>query len=476
MSRFLNTASRVAVAAVAAMEAPDLPKGVTASDPATRPVYSPETFAEFEIGNLREQFPNETAGYDDITLFNVAMMPDDDLSDADWAELLLKHQPTKEVSELDGEGLSTLAQKFASRVSPETEAALETAVKGKEDWQGGPITVRAGLLRDFGKELAGFAVPNSKSGNNPDKYKMSVTDSNGKTSMRPTSFYIQFARGTHHGQAIVAEIAHIKRANAVDTVKDGIPESILAMTTDARNVRLTYLENKIKTMTAAYRKAMALHFQTIAFDELASFVDVDGNVNEDASKNVRRKTGSVRWSFIFETDENGEDTETVVNSPSPIMIEEMPGYTTGTGEMRPIKTRVIVSIGAFLKFNVATAMKHGGTFKALLATVARKPKAKAPASVGDTKTETVDQFVGRFVESFRYLSEINQAMDPAALVKLQTLLKTDARKPDGGELVVAVVEYKNWLDDLISDLQLNAAYTAICQRNASITGNLKKAV
>ena len=472
MTRFLNTASRVAVAAVAAMQAPD-----TASGSADRPVYSPETFIEFDIARLRTEFPAETAGYDDVTLFNVAMLPDDDLSDADWAALLLQHQPTPEKSELDGEGLSTLAQSFAARVSVETENAVDTAVTGKEDWQGGPITVRAGLLRDFGKELSGFAVPNSKSGNNPDKYKMAVTDNDGKTAMRPTSFYLQFVRATPAGKVIMEEIAFLKRANAIDTVKDGIPETILAMTTDGRGDRLTYLANRINTMMQSYKKAMLLHFQCIRFDELAVRVDVTGNVNEDATQNVRYKQGTVGWSFIFETNDEGEDTETVINSPAPIMIWERAGYETGTGEPRVVKNRQKVSIGAFLKFNVDHAIKHGSTYKALLATVARKPKQPAGQAVkGDTKTETVDQFVGRFVESFRYLSEINQATDPAALVKLQTLLKTDARKADGGELVVAVVEYKNWLDDIISDLQLNAAYTAITARNKSITGNLKKAV
>lgn len=465
--RFMNTAS---VAAVAAMQAPD-----TAGGASDRPVYSPENFIEFDIARLRTEFPTETAGYDDVTLFNVAMLPDDDLSDADWAALLLQHQPQKEVSEADGEGLATLAQSFAARVSVETENAVDTAVTGKEDWQGGPITVRAGLVRDFGAELSGFAVPNSKSGNNPDKYKMAVTDSDGKTAMRPTSFYLQFVRATPAGKVIMEEIAFLKRANAIDTVKDGIPEAILAMTSDGRGDRLTYLGNRINTMMQSYKKAMLLHFQCIRFEELAVRVDVDGNVNEDATKNVRYKQGTVGWSFIFETDDEGNDTDTVINSPAPIMIWERAGYETGTGEPRVVKNRQKVSIGAFLKFNCDHAMKHGSTYKALLATVARKPKPKVTATVGDTKTETVDQFVGRFVESFRYLSEINQATDPAALVKLQTLLKTDARKKDGGELVVAFVEYKTWLDDICSDLELNAAYTAIRQRNNAITGNLKKA-
>lgn len=425
------------------------------------PVYSPELFKEYEVEQYRVRFPGETAGYDDVTLFNVAMLPDEDQSDSDWAALFQKHQPTPEMSEMGGEWLATLAQGFAARVSPETEQAMDTAVTGKEDWQGGPIIVRAGLIRDFGDDLSGFAEPNSKSGNNPDRYKMAVTDNANKTAIRPTSFYLQFTRATPAGKLIVDEIALLKRANALDTVKTGIPAAILNMSADARDNRIIYLENRIKTMMAGYKKAMSLHFQCQRFDELAIKVDATGNVNADAALNVRHKQGTVGWSFIFDTDDEGNDTDEVVNSPTPIMIFARNGYETGTGDARPIKDQQKVSIGAFLKFNVATAIKNGSTYKALLKTVERAQPDKNKGKTPDTKTETVDQFIGRFVESYRFMNEMQQAADPAALAKLYAVLKTDRDGKDSGELTVAWVEMAHYMADVASEMQLNAKYTEL---------------
>lgn len=435
------------------------------------PVYSPETFIELDVGEMRNRFPTETVGYDDITLFNVCMLPPDDLSDSEWAELLQKHQPTQEVSAQDGESLATLAQSFAARVSIETEQAMDVAVDGKEDWQGGPIIVRANLMRDFGKDLNAFAVPNSKGDkvNNPDRYSMPVTDSAGKTSMRKTSFYLQFTRSTPTGKARAIEIEQLTRANDAKAIKTDIPKAILDMDDDSRTDRVAYLKNRENSSFQSYKKAMLLHFQCIAFNELTFKVDTTGNVNEDAALNTRYKAGTVGWSFIFETDNNGEDTDTVVNSPTPIMVWERPGYETGTGEPRQVKNRQRVSIGAFLKFNVATAIKNGSTYKALLKTVERKkPEGKAPASAGDTKTETVDQGIARLVENFRYMTEIQQATDPAALAKLYSVIKADVNSKDGGELVTTIVDYRNWLNDIIDEMQLNAAYTKIVARKPEL--------
>lgn len=428
------------------------------------PTFTPEAFIEMDIGAMRGRFPTETKGYSDELLFNVCMLPADDLSDGEWSELLVKHQPVQE--ELDGEGLATVATNYGSRVSAETETAMDIAVTGKEDWQGGPITVRAGLLRDFGAELNGFAIPNSKGGNNPDRYKKRVEDTAGKASMRPTSFYAEFTKGTPAGKKIVTEITFLKRANVAEDGKVGIPADILAMTNDARDDRIKYLENRVSNMTVAYKKAMMLHFQCIAFDELETLVDVDGNVNDDASKNIRRKAGTVGWNFICETNADGSDGD-VINSPQPIVIFERAGYDA-KGEARPVKNVTKVSVGKFLKFHVPTAIKGGSTFKALFATIQRKPKTKADAVVGDTKTETTGQFVSRLAEQHRFVDEMLNDKDPARLTAFMAVVKADARSKDGGELVTAIVEYHKWLGELIADAQLNSAYLAIAKRSPDL--------
>jgi len=434
-----------------------------------RPVYSPEEFIELDIGSMRTRFPAETVGYDDITLFNVCMEPEDDLSDSDWAELLLKHQPTPELSEESGDGIATLAQKFAARVSKATEAAMDKAADGKEDWQGGPITVRAGLLADFGKELNGWPLPGSKSGNNPDKFKAPHTNkATGDTSLRPTSFYLMFTRGTPKGQAIETELAYLRRAGNMEAIKTDIPAAIMGLSDKARKDRIAYLDNRIKVMTSAYKKAMSLHLQTVAFDELATRVDAEGKVNEDASKNTRFKQGTVRWAFKMVQDNNGEDTD-VINTKlqAPITVWASPGYDVH-GEPRPIAKQKDVSIGAFIKFKAAVALAKGCTYDALLKTVERAPKSKDKSKTADTKTATVDQFISRFVEEHRFAFEMESATDPKDLTKLYDVLKADARSKDGGELVAAWIEHRNWMDDVAKELQLNAAYVDIAARLAKV--------
>lgn len=363
----------------------------------------------------------------------------------------------------DGEALAAIAQGLGARVSDATESAVETAAKGKEDWQGGPITVLAGLSADFPENdegklaLSDFPEPGSETGNNPDKFKLPVTDTSGKTSMRPTSFYVRFTAATNHGAAISQEIAYIKRANNLEAVKDGIPAAILEMTSDARDTRLSFLEGRLKTMTTAYRKAMSLHFQLNAVADLTVMVDDTGNVNADPDKNARYKQGTVGVDFHYVTDDNGEDTGEVANRLDPIMIWERPGYDA-KGEPRPIKNKMSVSIGSFLKFDAKKAAENGGTYKALLKTVERKPKTPDGSAVTDTPAiKTVDTFVGRFVETFRFMDEMQSATDPKDLGKLYQLL----RHKDGKELVVSFVEFRNYLDDVCSELGLNDEYAKL---------------
>lgn len=377
----------------------------------------------------------------------------------------------------DGEALEAVARGLGARVSDDTQGAVDTAAKGKEDWQGGPIIVLAGLQGDFPENddgklaLSDFPEPGSDTGNNPDKFKRPVTDTSGKTAMRPTSFYTVFTAGTKTGVLISAEIAHIKRANNLEATKDGIPEHILEMKQDARETRLSFLSTRLNTMTAAYRKAMALHFQLNAIADLTVMVDDTGNINADPAKNTRYKKGTVGVDFHYVTDENGEDTGEVANRQDPIIIWERPGYDA-KGEQRPIKNPVSVSIGSFLKFDAKKAAENGGTFKALLKTVERKPKTPDGAAVTETpRIQTVDTFVGRLVETYRFMNEMQQATDPKDLGKLYNLLK----HKDADELVVTFVEMRNYMDDICDELGLSDKYTKLVKAKSDLVSPAKKA-
>lgn len=377
----------------------------------------------------------------------------------------------------DGEALEAVARGLGARVSDDTQESVDIAAKGKEDWQGGPIIVLAGLTADFPENddgklaLSDFPEPGSDTGNNPDKFKRPVTDSSGKTAMRPTSFYTVFTAGTKTGIALATEIGYIKRANNLEATKDGIPETILGMSTDARETRLSFLEGRLKTMATAYRKALSLHHQLNAVADLTVMVDDTGNINPDGDKNTRYKQGTVGVDFHYVTDENGEDTGEVANRLDPIMVWERPGYDA-KGEPRPIKNKVSVSIGSFLKFDAKKASENGGTYKALLKTVERKPKTPDGATVTDTPAiKTVDTFVGRFVETFRFMDEMQSASDPKDLGKLYNLLK----HKDGGELVVAWVEMRNYMDDVAEELGLNAKYADMVSKRSPLVSEKKAA-
>ena len=53
-----------------------------------REKYSPENYADLDIGEYRERFPDETARLSDERLFDIVMGTYDDMDDAGWRALL----------------------------------------------------------------------------------------------------------------------------------------------------------------------------------------------------------------------------------------------------------------------------------------------------------------------------------------------------------------------------------------------------
>jgi hypothetical protein len=368
----------------------------------------------------------------------------------------------------DGEALAAVARGLAAKVTDVTEDAIEIAAKGKEDWQGGPIAVLAGLQSDFGDELNDFPEPDSDTGNNPDKFKMEVTDTSGKTAKRDTSFYLLFADNTKAGQAIQTELAYLKRANNLEAIKDGIPAHILSMSPSERDDRIKFLDGRRATVRSAYKKAMRLYFQFVAIGELTVMVGKDGKVNANPELNTIGKAGTVGCDFIYGKDEEGNDTD-VINSPAPIVIWEQPGCNA-KGEARPITKSVKVSIGKFLNFDAKKALENGGTYAALLKTIERAPKkADGTPIVEEQRIETVDTFTKRFVEVARFMDEMQSAENPKELGKLYNLL----RHKDADDLITMFVGFRNYCDDVCDELGLDAKYADIIKKQPEM--ELKKA-
>jgi len=332
----------------------------------------------------------------------------------------------------EGETQKAKAIAFALQESDEMSQAINTVANAKEDWQGGPITVLFALKSTYGEEIDTFPEPDSDTGNNPDKFKLSVEDAQGKSAMRPSSFYLIFSDATKEGKAVCDELAQIKRAGNLEAVKTDVPKSILDMTKEQRDVRANYLTGRRSTIRASYKKAMALYHQLNAVASLTS-VGVD---------------------FVWQTDEHGEDTNEVENTTKPIMVWQMPG-NDAQGNPRPIKDREFFSIGSFLKLEPKKAQENGGTFKALKATVARATGGATGNKDAPVKpVKTAETFVAQFVELFRAMDEFQSDADQKEMGKLMKLLNSKG----SDELKVSFVEFRNYLDDICDENKLSPWY------------------
>lgn len=337
-------------------------------------------------------------------------------------------------SDSEGETQKAKAIALALRESDEMGEAIEAVAKAKEDWQGGPITVLFALKEAYGDDIDTFPEPDLETGNNPDKFKLAVTDSDGKTTMRPTSFYMLFADATKEGKAVVEELAFIKRASNLEATKDGIPEAILNMTADERVTRTNYLTGRRSTIKTSYKKAMALYFQLNAVANLPT----------------------VGCDFVYVSDANGDDTDVIAATTKPIICWQIPG-NDAQGNPRPIKDREFFSIGSFLKLDAKKAAENGGNFKALKATVARATGGATGNKDAAVKpVKTYETFVASFVELYRAMDEFQSDADQKELGKLMKLLNSKQTGTD--ELKVAIIEFRNYMDDMVDELKLGPWY------------------
>lgn len=339
-------------------------------------------------------------------------------------------QATETVVNTDSEGETQKARAiaFASQESEEMSAAIEQVANAKEDWQGGPIKVLFALRETYGEEIDQFPKPDLETGNNPDKFKVSMTNDAGVTAMRATSFYQLFADATKEGKAIVDELAFIKRLSNVNDKKDGIPSELIDLyldDEDKRTARTHYLNGRRSTIKASYKKAMALYFQMDAVASLP-FCQAD---------------------FVWVV-KDGEETGEVEGTTKPIVVREL----LKNGERG--NKREFFSIGSFLKLDAKAASEKGGTLKELMKTVARDTNPKAATF---PTIKTADSFTKGFVELFRAMDEFQSDPDQKELGKFMKILNV---KKDSGadQLKASIIEMRNYLDDICDELKLGQWY------------------
>lgn len=338
----------------------------------------------------------------------------------------------------EGDTFKAKAVELASRESEEMSSAITVVMKAKEDWQGGPVRVLLAMQETYGEELASFPEPDSEGGNNPDKFKIAVTGNDGKTTMKQTSFYAEFADATKEGKAICDELAFIKRANNPEMAQDGIPQAIKDMNPQERVTRENFLKGRRATIRASYKKAMALGFQLVAVNGLPGMV-----------------------AEIVMTD-SGE----VENTTKPILVYEE--VVKG-----PVKKWEHFSIGSFCKLDVGKAKEKGGNLTALKGTVARNTNGGATGNNGKATDvpaiATVETFVERFVDVFRFMDQMQLDKSQKDIGKLYKVLK----EKDNDELIVAFVEFEQYLGDIDKELGLSKKYTAIQAKSPELVTDAK---
>lgn len=365
---------------------------------------------------------------------------------------------TATIVEVDGEALANHAQALGAKASVFMGDTIERLSKAKEEWQGGPIFTLLALRDAYSEEeLAEFAVPGTETGNNPDKFKITVMNGDKKTT-RQTTFYAQFARGTAAGKKIAETLEFLDRAADKGAVKDDIPADILALDHEGRERQRSFLNGRINTMTQAYKRAMLLHFKFVEVEEYADniYCDIDwveGKSPDDVDHVSQCEVEPGNEPIILWMQEDGKDGK--------------PGK----------QKREPFSIAAFLKLNPAKALEKGGGFKALIESgvVKKAPGGGATTPAGaaseDITIKTVNTGLGIMVEFHRWMQEIRGERDGTEIGKFLMELK----KKNNDEYLVAAVELKNILIDVCRDTGADAAYAKLASNGSELIGVGSKA-
>lgn len=353
----------------------------------------------------------------------------------------------------DGDALSQHAMNLGAKASKVMNDTIERIAKAREDWQGGPLYTLLALRSTYeADELDEFAFPGSDTGNNPDKFKVTVHNGD-KSTTKQTTFYAQFSRGTASGQAILERLDWLDRAADKGAVKEGIPEDILEMSPQKREHTRSFLNGRLNTMTQAYKKAMQLHFK---FKEVNEYAD---NIKAEPI-----------WEENFSPDDVDNIWEAKIEATQePIAVWIIPD------EGKPVTKWEPMSIGSFLKLNPDKASEKGGGFKALMESgiVKKAPGGGATTEKGGATDEltikTVDKSLAVVTEFHRYMQEILSAKDGADIGKLYQELG----KKGNDEYVTAFVELKNIFNDISRTLKLDLKYTKLLQAGSELVSETK---
>lgn len=353
---------------------------------------------------------------------------------------------------IDGDALAEHAFRLAAKESVQMRDTFSRLAQAREDWQGGPLYTLLALRGTYEtEELDEFAIPGSETGNNPDKFKITVVNGDKRTN-RNTTFYAQYARGTQSGKAIIERLDWLDRAADKGASKEGIPEDIMDMSPEQRASHRSWCEGRLNTMTQSYKKAMQLHFK------LKEVNDYSANIFAEPI-----------WQEGFSPD----DVDNLWDAKVEATQEPIAVWLAEEG--KPITKWEPFSIGAFLKLDPAKASEKGGGFKQLVESGIVKKAAGGGATTAagaageDITIKTVDKSLGVIVEYHRYLLDIMSQRDGAEYGKLVQQLT----KKGNDEFVTAFVELKNAFIDIAKNNGLDAKYIKLKEAGSELVTETK---
>lgn len=301
---------------------------------------------------------------------------------------------------------------LAHKSSVATDTALNTLILAKEETQRGPFSIMFAMQKDFTEQdWSSFPVPGTETGNNPDYFKTMVPSTDGKTKTKTVSFWSIVADNRPMSVSLRDELAFIKRMRNPEAAKDGIPAEIKNGNPTSWKAREKYINGRLGTIRAGYKKGVALAFQFMAINALSG----------------------VEATPVFA---DGKDDE-IENTTAPIYIFE----PAKAGQ--PVKKWQLVSIGTFLKLNAAKASEKGGTYDALFETVARETRTTTSVV---PMVKTIDTLEGTLAACAGYL-------DAAWQDKKQTdagLFVKALSGPGSDPFLMTVMTLRNIFNDVVT--------------------------
>lgn len=417
--------------------------------------YTPEDYIENDMEQYRARFPLETKPLSDEELFNIVAEQDDDQDDATWRSLFSgkpvidDRTPDQIISDaLIGEHQEARAISLAAKGKGKLAAAIDRIITAHQTLDVAPFTLLFAAKEVFNAdELASLPKPKSKTGNNPAIYKVKVIQTDGKSTEKDHNFYNVMADNSPRGNAAKVQLSQLKRVGDVNAKQDDIPQAYKEMRAHNRQALINRLDGEVLKVRAAYNKAFGLMFQMEAVNGL---------------------TG-VHAEPIMALNEAGTDVEEdiVENTREPIFIRTTleARYTKGLDQQH-------ISIGTFMRLKTAVAAENGGTYAALLATIARKPKGQEQGSENKPDMiKTIEKYEVRVGDAVTYMDSIwtdkDRTQYQALVVKLAS--------PAGALLLKNVGDMHRMTNDLMQLPKIKQLYDRMVMAEIDAGGEKQKA-